>query len=64
MYCASDSASPEWVANAPNKSGRSIDVIIAPSPPLDLPPIARWLRSAMVRCRASTQRTTSSHRYE
>ena len=37
----SNSASPAWVASPPNRSGRSIGVIIAPYPPLDLPVIPR-----------------------
>ena len=41
MYEYSYRESPEWVASAPNRSGRSIGVIIAPNPPLDLPMIAR-----------------------
>ena len=46
---SSYSASPACVASAPNRSGRSIGVIIAPKPPLDLPLIARDSRSAIVR---------------
>ena len=43
------SASPACVASAPNRSGRSIGVIIAPNPPEDFPAIARDSRSGRVR---------------
>ena len=41
VAAARTASRPAWVASAPNRSGRSIGVIIAPNPPLDLPMIAR-----------------------
>jgi hypothetical protein len=47
------STAPERLAAATNRSGWRAANIIAPYPPMEIPKIARWERSAIARKRAS-----------